>query len=975
MLSIPLQYPKDGTSIETKDDISPINPKCNEKGTTPMSNSVASALDDSTPSDSGVQLMDSMSSDMNESFMSNYGLDYDGNIPNSVIAQNIEATNRKIDEFCGTTISILPDVVMASAADLVNQSIKNCLEIDEIAMTKSDIDNSNVDSGFLLNEMVTDDIPDEMKTSTCSTFDTDGIVYRRKAKKTRTNSTSSTGGSVKKRVSFHEDILKNTKTDNIHIEHGFITYKGYPKKMPYRYLRNSWCSQGQCEDSAAEAGHTCYRKACSDVLDYGQADDFDRSEIRIVPHDNSGVFEYTPQPRLASPPLAQKLMQKAHSNEERSFYHCKCSDSNSSLESDDNENGNNCKRNDYSRTKSNSCDCIGQSNKSNGNGSPNMTENCYFSDPCMDTTAEPEFDLIQPKSVWCKELKPKSSCLKKSLRDTEVIVESDAKKNKVKKFNVHQLPDVNHLFGSLKNIFSITIPERGVPEGCEDLHNVHECVPEESPMKSLTQQVSTLKLEEAAATPTGSKSQRKSELSLFTIPFEEEMVNVAIADDTTSVSSTACRPTTFRNKFIVNCESTVFEHTGVFFENTTQIIPEIPNSSSNCVTPQKPSKSILSFSTAKQKISNIFSSFRDSSSTITSPANHSPKSASVQDTHSLWLERDRQDQLQAQLKKLQEEQMTRSWNSSYDYTRNARNPFDGDSSMTSSIISNSSDKNDSIMSSSTISTSTNNTSNQERLNDRYSSTAPNQYEPGTQSNSSSPKKKQTRHLASPLRRKSATSQFDRSKLSPDLFCGQKAVPSNPMVLLNEEFDDLLTITTDPESNENDIEIVDYSTAVSEAEAVAAQMNASSSDDTKKDSNQFLRPPSSKSSLINRFLRNVTQKKINDATIKKNIILSNKYKDPPKLFGSLYVKPGKAIKSMDADMMADFNAEIAQEMEANYVTSIENEDEALSMPQIDAVKTREEFGTGVGEVSIDIFDISQLHILRDETEKLIKVCHF
>lgn len=1032
ILVSPVQYPKDEI-METKQfedvplTISIGAPK-SEKGTT-MTNSVASALDDSTPSDSGVQLMDSMSSDMNESFMSNFGLDYDGNIPTaSITAQSTQldpATRSKpcqMEEFDGTIETILPDVVMATATDSMTQRDKIALEIDEIAMTKSDIDNSNVDSGFQMNEQIgIEDIPDEMKTSTCSTFDTEAIVFRRKVKKSRTSSSSSSSGSVKKRVSFHEDILKNTKTDNIHIEHGFITYKGgYSKKTPYRFLRNSWCSQGQCErdrerereDYAAEAGHTCYRNACSDVLDYGQADVFDRNEI--ANYDHSGIFEYAAQPNLASPPMQvqSRHIQKALSNEERNFYHCKCSDSSSSLESNDNENGNNCKRNDYGRTKSSSCDCIGQttaeSNKLNNNGSPKMTDNCYFSDPCMDTSTEPEFEPIQPKSVWCKDLKPKSSCLKKIVRDTEVIVEQDTK-TKVKKFNVHQLPDVNNLFGSLKNIFSISIPERGVPEGCEDLHNVYECVPEiDSPLKNLSQKVDANLIlspkQEEAQTPTGTipKSKRKPELSLFPIPMEDEMVHVAIADDTTninassstSLSSSMVRPTTFRNKFIVNCESTVFEHTGVFFETTPQSIPDIPNSSSNCVTPQKPTKSILSFSTAplKQKISSIFSSFRDNSNTTTSTANHSPKSCSVIETQSLWLERERNEQLQAQLKKLQEEQMTRSWNSSYDYSRNAKNPFDGDCSMTSSIISNSSDKNDSIMSTSTMSTSTNNTSN----NDRYNPVFPKLYEPSMSvapsnsnpnsnpnSQSNSPKKK-TRHLASPLRRKAATSQFDRSKLSPDLFCGQRASNQHPMVLLNEEFDDLLTITTDAESNENeigmemeteaesetdvDIEIVDYSTAVSEAEAVAAQMKCSTSSKIQLQKD-FLRPPSSKSSLINRFLRNVTQKKINDATVKKNIILSTKYKNPPKLFSNLYVKTKKPIIS---GMMADFNAEIAQEMEANYVNSIENEDEVEVTPRVDATKTEKEFGMGVGEVSIDIFDVSALQILRDETEKLIKV---
>lgn len=949
-----------------------------------MTSSVASALDDSTPSDSGVQLMDSMSSDMNdmnESFMSNFGLDYDGMTP-SGYKQDLS----DVDEVSANT-SILPDVVMASESDLVSRNVKHCMEIDEIALTKSDIDNSNVGADFLLaDDTANNDIPDEMKTSTCSTFDTDAIVFRRKVRKPRTSSTSSGGGSIKKRVSFHEDILKNTKTDNIHIERGFITYKGGPKKLPYRFLRNSWCSQGQCEDYG-NSDHTCYRNACSDVLDYGQVDVFDQNEDGMVPFDNSGVFEYVPRETNVSPPLKkshQPQIQKAASNEERAFYHCKCSDSNSSLESNDNANGNDDKRSDYSKTKSNSCDCIGQneSNKINNNGSPNMTDNCYFSEPCIETMYD--IEPHQPKSVWRKELKPKSSCLKKTVRDTSVILEHDVS-TKIKKFNVHTLPDVNHLFGSLKNIFS-TIPERGVPEGCEDLHNVYECVPEtDSPMKTLTEETKILTIsadQEQLQTPPGSQSKRKPELSLFPIPSADDMMHVTIADDTINLEAeeaSPCRPTTFRSKFIVNCESTVFEHTGVFEQNPMQDIPEFPNSSSNCVTPQKQSKSILNFSTAsvKQKIGNLFSSFRSSgSSTKTSSANNSPKSASTQ---CLFGERQlQQEQLQAQLKKLQEEQMVRSWNSSYDYYRsnpNAKNPFDGDSSMTSSIISNSSDKN-SVMSSSTISTSTNTTSNQEC--ERF--TVPKFYEKTPSPSTSSPKmksdsspKKKSRHLESPLRRKASTSNFDRSNLSPDLFCGQRNANQNPMVLLSEEFDDLLTVTTttDTETNENDIEIVDYSTAVSEAEAVAAQLKFT------RNQNQFLRPPSTKSSLINRFLRNVTQKKINDIAVKKNILLSNKFKEKPKPFGNLYVKPKKPIKIIQKGIMDDFNAEIAQEMAAAAAAAAAATEniacEAVEEEPIDdEPKQDEEYGVGVGEVSTDFFDTNQLHILRDEREKLIKV---
>lgn len=986
-------FEKQSTATAVEDDTAAIiltnvlSQKYDKTPTTAMSSSIASILDDSTPSDSGVQLLDSISSGMNESFMSNSGLDFDGSnnmmapsltpstsvvvvAPPSPIAQ-MKQNSRYIDEINGAAVSILPDVVMATAHDI---------EIDEIAMTKSDIDNSNVDADFLLADPATSDIPDEMKTSTCSTFDADVIVYRRKVKKPRTSSTSSTGGSVKKRVSFHEDILKNTKTDNIHIEHGFITYKGYSKKTPHRFLRNSWCSQGNCEnyDDESASNGTCYRNACSDVLDYGKTDLYEHDND-VIQFDNSGVFEYAP--RVISPPAAQPQIVRAASNDDdRQLYGCKCSSSNSSLESDDGRNGNanDGKRNDYGRAKSHSCECIGQTNHLNNNDDMNISDNCYFSEPCIETMNDDSFECVSPKSVWRKEMKPKNSCLKKSRRETGVIQEHDLNK-KMKTFNVHQLRDMNNLLGSLKNIFSIPLPERGVPEGCEDLQTVYECLPEIDAYSPVKKPLTTeLPIDVKHISPPNAAEKvikRKTELSLFPIPPEDEMVHVAIADDTTTSEqvtkvSPAIRPTTFRNKFIINCESTVFEHTGVFCENNViGDIPDIPSASSVCITPQKPqpSKSLLSFSPFKQRISNIFQSFRDSGSsrssdTATAAGTPSPSQAAE-------AQRLQQEQLQAKLKKLQEEQqMKSSWSFAESqtstpakYPPNESDSF-GASSITSSIISCGSDKQSVVSSSTTVTSSTTNTMSGPA--DRYekytnSLKPPIAPAPASNSKSNSPNKK-SRHLASPLRRSSATSKFDRSKLSPDLFCGHKAAPTtNPMVLLSEEFDDLLTITTtttDTDTIDNEIEVIDYPTANE-----IAQPSELASAETVP--NHFLRPPSSKSSLINRFLRNVTQKKINDATIKKNSILSSKYRDPPKLFTNLYVKPAKPVNLDSAT--ADLNAEIALEIETNAGSSAQE-------PIPSRTPSAEDYGVGVGEIGVDLFDVNNLHFLRDDKETLMKV---
>lgn len=230
-----------------------------------MNTSLASTLDDSTPSDSGVQLLDSVSS-MNVSLMSNSGFEFD-----------LTPKSLDDDEVPTTSLHHLPDLLLASLESSNTTSTAMAMEVD-----------ATMDSMVTSIEAVAH-VPDEMKTSVCSTFDAEPIVYRRKLKKTQSNSLVG----PKKRVSFHEDILKNTKTDNIHIEHGFITYKGYSNKQqpPIAAGRYSWCPEGAAGLRKESAGNRMgdndgedyehntqyyYRNACSDVLDYGKTDLYDK---------------------------------------------------------------------------------------------------------------------------------------------------------------------------------------------------------------------------------------------------------------------------------------------------------------------------------------------------------------------------------------------------------------------------------------------------------------------------------------------------------------------------------------------------------------------------------------------------------------------------------------------------------------------------------------------------------------------------
>lgn len=213
-----------------------------------MTSSIASILDDSTPSDSGVQLLDSESSGLNESMISSAGgFDFE--------ATNVQNNNNNNEK-----------------AELESPAKEEAGRFMEIDIQK----NEGVVGGAeeVEQAMTSSQIPDEMISSTCSTFDAENIVYRRRVKKT-----TSTNKTPKKRVSFHEDILKNTKTDNIHIEHGFITYKTGANKnkqqigMKGRY---SWCSEydddgfDYGDEEAGDNRQYVYRNACSDVLDYGK---------------------------------------------------------------------------------------------------------------------------------------------------------------------------------------------------------------------------------------------------------------------------------------------------------------------------------------------------------------------------------------------------------------------------------------------------------------------------------------------------------------------------------------------------------------------------------------------------------------------------------------------------------------------------------------------------------------------------------
>jgi hypothetical protein len=200
-------------------------------------------------------------------------------------------------------------------------------------------------------------------------------------------------------------------------------------------------------------------------------------------------------------------------------------------------------------------------------------------------------------------------------------------------------------------------------------------------------------------------------------------------------------------------------------------------------------------------------------------------------------------------------------------------------------------------------------------------------------------------------------------------------------VLSEEFDDILTITTtetDRTESNTDMVIIDY---------------PDKNENSQQQQYQYLKPPSamttsssSKTSLINRFLRTVTQKKIFEANIKKNTnqFVQSKLSNDRKLFENLYVKG--VNKPMQQHLSSDLNAEIAMEIELaqpasagssplHTVASKPNSVISTGQPVVHGQQPGtlvDRFEGGLGEVSIELFNVDALHILRNKSEILMKV---
>ncbi|XP_052866979.1 uncharacterized protein LOC128273103 [Anopheles cruzii] len=1077
--------------------------------TSKMSSSVASILDDTTPSDSGVQLLDSESSGLNESMISSAGgFEFDIGatppppptaVPQGAVEEVLNNNNNNNNQHGTRPMEVEgeedEDETIAGKFTEINLSHPAQHDTAEGGEEKLTTD-QEVGEGIEVDPaMAASQLPDELISSTCSTFDTENIVYRRRIKKVPSSKTP------KKRVSFHEDILKNTKTDNIHIEHGFITYKtgggaGAGKKVAKG--RYSWCTEDDGDfdygdEEACEGRQYVYRNACSDVLDYGKTDVFENveDEQNYVKYDNSGIFEYGPLER------SRRTMGGGI------LYKCSCSDSNSSLDS-----GEGNERTNYRQAKSNSCECIGgppgklhrgsgggTKHHSNNNNNNVISDNCYYSEPSIEhldefngnvTSTGGDVDRGQQfvKSVWSKEKKPKSSCLKKTKRNsiyTNVVVPEYDLNRKVKKFNVHQrlsvIDNSRMIFGSLKDIFGITLPERGVPEGSEDVSSVRECIPEphDDPLAVVDGDFTVVPKPKSFLSKSldggfnarsgGGRSgggggkkyvhnvdeqlRRKNDADLYapsrknsvedqepegqegpkdvapeTLPPAAECEREPAptppqpaVGGTTTVTGAA-----YRNKFIINGESTVFEHTGVSycFEDEQKKSPleedkELPVGETT-------GGSFIGKTQIKKKLSNIFQKINVISSTASTPTPVPRAGDGEEDGETVDGKagnRTETDDVQPPVG---------------DIAKQANAGTAMESSNISSCGSEHSEQ-------STFSGKTSSTGTASREGAMLSSPK------GTMAGATS------RHLSSPLRKKSlTTTRMEPSRhhrMMPDLF---NITPRHLQTLdrqLVEEFDDILTITavTDEPLNDDkrsgnaeeeivglgskdDLVILDYPPASSASSSVQTPLTPHSEDCSEGmveslskpaaagvptagtgSTNPFLqqqqhhhqqRQPfrarhhghnamtsstssststASKSSLINRFLRNVTQKKILEATIKQNPFFQSKLNGERKLFESLVPRGAPCV---NRELIEDLNAEIAMEIELSasgcqlervelndtYAQSAATERCPLALGGVKF----DGGGIGVGELPVELFSAGghRLSIYRNDSEVLMKV---
>lgn len=398
------------------------------------------------------------------------------------------------------------------------------------------------------------------------------IVYRRRCRKKSQSGPSS----QKKRVSFHEDILNSTKTDNIHIERGFISYRPdssycdrFRQKNNVASDRFSWCASG---DQTPKYAADVAQQTMSDILAYGDSK-----------NDRSGIFEYCQNDETEK----QTNKDKDNNNELRTsgkLYGCdsNSSDSNFSCDSETSSSDSTSSHSNKTETspvrrkcdktqKSYSCDAF------ENNAHVAFMRKTYFSEADIDQSHS---RMKKPLEVQQSPIAVKSVLKKKRYIPTN-IVEEKKQNNKVL-----SLLDANNIIESLKNFYKNFqfnfAPERGLPESTLDLNNVVEAIPcdinqNSNISKSLDSGFHVdgeddfveINLNGQTLEPGKSKdipAQPKTNVTGVKTPNggsprHKLTLNMKNQDRRCNKGDVPAS----LNKYIVNCESTVYEHKGVSY--------------------------------------------------------------------------------------------------------------------------------------------------------------------------------------------------------------------------------------------------------------------------------------------------------------------------------------------------------------------------------------------------------------------------
>ncbi|KAL0871052.1 hypothetical protein ABMA27_004857 [Loxostege sticticalis] len=598
------------------------------QGNSHLMSSTTSSLAD-TPGDSGVLCLDSEASEATSQALMSHSLigaeelacDSQYDAPPSCSQDMIKSTTSSLmtrSDIDNQNIGIPDDIVPELLVETLKKPYENLPDVVLKALESEKVCTDEVKKPAL-------------RTSEPKKSLSEDIVYRRRCRKKSQSGPSS----QKKRVSFHEDILNNTKTDNIHIERGFVSYgpdSAYCDRFRQKNNigvtdRFSWCASG---DRTPKYAADVAQQTMSDILTYGDPET-----------DRSGIFEYCQNFEREN----QDNNDKENNNESRptsKLYGCdsNSSDSNFSCDSETSSTDSSSSHSNSNKTETTllhrKCDKTQKSYSCDGfenNGHVAFMRKTYFSEADIDQSHD---RMKKPLEVSQSPNTVKSVLKKKRYIPTNIVEE---RKQNRKRLN---LLDANNIIDSLKNFYKNFnfnfAPEKGLPETSLELNNVVEALPcDVNQNKNLSKSLDSgiqaededdfveinlnghpLESEKPKEITVPSKSNVPGERTPNEgSPRHKLTLNMKNQLDKKSMTKAEAFPPV--NKYVVNCESTVYEHKGVsysYVHDTFQTAFDAPKESFVPIPESTPVKELVS-STSKTDLTPKFSDIETSSRTST----------------------------------------------------------------------------------------------------------------------------------------------------------------------------------------------------------------------------------------------------------------------------------------------------------------------------------------------------------------------